>query len=632
MFFNQKTTNLLSMKPNYTIFFILLILPFWGFSQTDTTLKKDSFNEATLSNNTHFLVALDSIRTADSIKRADLEAQVAALKSTDNIKKEELLAQIEKIKTEEFNKKENIKRQIDSLKAFVKGYPVAPFNDTLFYVYTKLGAFAPKARAIAIVDKIKTLEKDFFFKPDSLQTSESEQSIDLFYKDLIILSITDKDAIWMGTTKEELANNYKSKIKNAIEKYRDETSIKTILTEIGLAILVILIGWVIIYFVNRLFRWTKQKIHNAKGKYVNGIKIRNYELFTADSEIKALEIVNNILRWLVILLVLYLMIPVLFGIFPWTKNFSSTLLGYVLNPLKHIILSIWNYLPNLITIIVILFVFSYVIKGIKFFKKEIENERLAIPGFYPDWATPTYQIIRILLFAFLIIVIFPYLPGSNSQVFKGVSVFLGVLFTFGSSGSLSNVIAGLVLTYMRAYKIGDRVKIGDITGDIVSKSLLVTRIRTIKNEDITIPNSTIMGSHTINYSSSAKDLGLIVNTTITIGYDAPWKQVHQLMIDAALATELILKEPKPFVLQTSLDDFYVSYQINAYTNEANQQAVIYSNLHQNIQDKFNEAGVEIMSSHYSNIRDGNQVTIPKDYLPKDYTAPNFNVDIKKEQQ
>jgi small-conductance mechanosensitive channel len=251
-----------------------------------------------------------------------------------------------------------------------------------------------------------------------------------------------------------------------------------------------------------------------------------------------------------------------------------------------------------------------------------------LSGFYPDWANPTYQIIRVIVFAFMVVVIFPYLPGSDSAVFQGVSVFLGFLFTFGSAGSLSNIIAGLILTYMRLFKIGDRVKIGDVVGDVIEKSLLVTRIRTVKNEIISIPNSTVMSSHTINYSSDAPEKGLIIHSTITIGYDVPWMDMHQALIDAASKTELVLQEPKPFVLQTSLDDFYVSYEINAYIKEPNKQAIIYSMLHQNIQDICNERGIEIMSPHYRAARDGNTSTIPSTYLGKEYKAPFFNVNFK----
>jgi small-conductance mechanosensitive channel len=332
----------------------------------------------------------------------------------------------------------------------------------------------------------------------------------------------------------------------------------------------------------------------------------------------------------IIILIVYLALPIIFGLFPWTENYAKTLFGYVLNPLQKIGLGIWHYLPNLITIIIIVFIFRYVLRFLYFLRTEIENGNLRLPGFYADWANPTYQLIRILIVAFMLIVIFPYLPGSNSPIFKGVSVFLGFLLTFGSAGSLSNIISGLVLTYMRLFKIGDRVKIGDVTGDIIERSLLVTRIRTTKNEIISIPNSSILSNPSTNYSSDAPDKGLVIYSTVTIGYDVPWRDMHQALIDAALRCELILKNPSPFVLQTSLDDFFVSYQINAFTREANMQATIYSLLHQHIQDVCNERGIEIMSPHYRSERDGNKSTIPESYLPKDYKSPAFNFTLKND--
>jgi small-conductance mechanosensitive channel len=220
---------------------------------------------------------------------------------------------------------------------------------------------------------------------------------------------------------------------------------------------------------------------------------------------------------------------------------------------------------------------------------------------------------------------FPYLPGSDSPAFKGISIFLGVLFSLGSSSAVANVIAGVILTYTRAFKIGDRVQIADTVGDVMGKTLLATHVKTIKNVYITIPNSLVLGSHIINFSASAQGQPLILHTGVTIGYDAPWRQIHALLIAAAAATPGILPEPKPFVLQTSLDDFYVAYEINAYTDQPSGMALIYSNLHQNIQDKFNEAAVEIMSPHYHAVRDGNVTAIPENYLPHDYVPAAFRL-------
>jgi small-conductance mechanosensitive channel len=572
---------------------------------------------------------IESLRETDSIKKESLLAEINSLKTTDNLKKEELLLQLKDIKNKEAENLAIRKSTIEQLREKNVGYPVIGFfNDTLFTVYSNLGSFSAKERASAVSVRLKKIAQIRNFVADSLKQTAEYNNLNLVYADVIVMSISEDDALWANVNKESIAINYQKIIAAAVIQYQNETNIVTLLKEFGLALLVLIITFFIIKYILKLFRWTAVKIYAQKNIHIKGIKIRDYMLFDASREVSALITLNKILKWVVVLSIVYIALPILFGIFPWTKNMAQTLFGFVLNPLKDIGLSLWVFLPNLITIVVIVIVFRYVLKGLYFLKSEIQEENLKLPGFYSDWASPTYQIIKVLVFAFMIIVIFPYLPGSDSPVFQGVSVFLGFLFTFGSAGSLSNVIAGLVLTYMRLFKIGDRVMIGGISGDVIEKNMLVTRVRTIKNEIISIPNSTVMNSHTINYSSDAPEKGLIMHSTVTIGYDVPWRDMHQVLIAAALQTPLILKEPAPFVLQTSLDDFYVSYQINAYTRESNKQAVIYSELHQNIQDLCNNAGIEIMSPHYRAARDGNQSTIPADQLPKDYQIPSFR--FKKE--
>jgi small-conductance mechanosensitive channel len=369
----------------------------------------------------------------------------------------------------------------------------------------------------------------------------------------------------------------------------------------------------LIYLLQRASTWVERRLTAWKGTLIKGLRIKNYELLTADRSVNVLIFVVTLAKWLLGIVVVYLALPLLFGIFPWTEGYSVKLIGYFVNPVKNILKAIWAYIPNLITIIVLIVIFKYIIRFLRFLKDEVERGVLKIPGFYTDWANPTFQIIRVMVLAFMLIVIFPYLPGSNSPIFKGVSVFVGVLFTFGSAGALGNIVAGLVLTYMRAFKIGDRVKIGDATGDIIERSLLVTRIRTIKNEVISIPNSTVMSNHTMNYSVETENKGLIIHKTVTIGYDIPWQRVHELLLQAAGKTLLLETEPAPFVLQTSLEDFYVAYEINAYTKHASKQAVIYSNLYQNILDVFHEAGIEVMSPHFHALRDGNAINIPTDH-------------------
>jgi len=274
----------------------------------------------------------------------------------------------------------------------------------------------------------------------------------------------------------------------------------------------------------------------------------------------------------------------------------------------------------------------YCLRIIQFLFTEVERESLSIPGFFPQWARPTYNIVRILILFFAITVAFPYFPGSETPAFQGISLFLGALFTLGSSGAVANLVSGVILIYSRAFEQGDRVQISAAIGDVIDKSLLVTRIRTPKNVIITIPNQMVLGSHIINYSTSIQETQkpLIIHTTITLGYDVPWRTVHAVLTEAANRTEHILKEPHPFVLQTSLDDFYVSYELNAYTNQSKLMPRLYSDLHQNIQDGCNENGIEILSPHYAAMRDGNHLAVPDGYLPSNYTPAKFHISTDTE--
>ncbi len=402
-------------------------------------------------------------------------------------------------------------------------------------------------------------------------------------------------------------------------------NLRPILKGLISAILVIAVSYAVIRLISTISIVINKKFEEWKGTVIQPVKVKNLELLSEDRIIEALTFFIKILKFFLYVIIAYFFFTLIFSFFDFTKNWASTLIGYITIPFFKVFKSFVKFLPNLFYIIVIVFVTRYILKFIQFIFLEIGKGTVALPQFPQEWAEPTYKIVRFLVIAFALVVIFPYLPGSDSEFFKGVSVFLGILFSLGSTSAIANMVGGIVITYMRPFKIGDRVKIADTTGDIIEKTLLVTRIRTVKNVDVTIPNSMVLGSHIINFSSSAGNKGLILHTTVTIGYDAPWRKVHELLKKAAAACENISKTPEPFILQTALNDFYVSYELNAYTNEPGIMAKIYSELHQNIQDKFNEAGIEIMSPHFSGMRDGNKTQIPDDYLPKNYEQPAFKI-------
>ncbi|WP_289666137.1 mechanosensitive ion channel family protein [Flavobacterium panacagri] len=517
----------------------------------------------------------------------------------------------------------------DSSIVKLKGYPVSPFKDTLFYVYNNVGSFPAKERAEYISSKIKRLYNESFFEKDSLKVIPSDVSSDIVYKnDLVLMSVLESDAKAENQTVSFIANRNLKIIKSAII-YQNE-NYSQLPKRFGYTALLVLIIGLILFLVGKVFNLIKKYIIRNRKKYFKGVNYNTIKVLSPERQQILFLRFFGFVKIASLVLIVYLSLPVLFSIFPATKEYTTTLLRWILTPAKSALMGFIGFLPSLFTIIVIVIIFKYSLKVIKFFFYEIKSENIKIDGFYSDWALPTFNIIRFLMYAFMLVIIFPYLPGSDSPIFKGVSVFVGVLFSLGSSNAIANMVAGLVITYMRPFKIGDYIKIGDVSGEVIEKTALVTRIRTPKFEDITIPNATVLSSTSTNYSANTKHStnGLLIHTTVTIGYDVPWKDIYAALIEAALNTEMIEKEPKPFVLQTSLDDFYVSYQINVYTKEPTKQPRIYSSLHQNIQDSFNAAGIEIMSPHYNALRDGNATTLPPNYLKEDYEAPSFNLKNK----
>lgn len=497
------------------------------------------------------------------------------------------------------------KLRIDSLRHVTRGVPVVVEEDTLFYFYAKRGGLTPVQRAENVSRDITQLVKRFNLQPDSLYIESSDIVTDVMYDNKVIVSFTDVDGLWENTTRDRLAEGKRQVIIEKLRAMRAEHGFLQLCKRIFYFVLVLIGQYLLFWLTNWLFRKLKLRIVRLRHTRLKPFSIQDYQLLDTQKQVKLLVFLANLVRYAFMLLQLLLTVPLLFSIFPQTKNLAYQLFSYIWNPVKSILYGIFSYIPNLFTIFVICLAIKYLVRLFKYMAGEIQSERLKLRGFYPDWAMPTYHIIRFLLYAFMIAMIYPYLPGSNSGVFQGISVFVGLIVSLGSSTVIGNIIAGLVITYMRPFKLGDRIKLNDTTGNVVEKTPLVTRIRTPKNEVVTIPNSFVMSSHTVNFSQSAREFGLIIHSEVSIGYDVPWRTVNKLLVEAALNTPGVVDDPRPFVLSTSLSDWYPVYQVNAYIKDADRLAQIYSDLHQNIQDRFNEAGVEIMSPHYMAVRDGN---------------------------
>jgi len=532
----------------------------------------------------------------DSLERVKLQNEITNLKTQNSAKKEDLKQQLTNFDEENIIRNQQLKIKVDSIKKNTKRYAVAPFNDTLFYIYNKLGSSLAKDRADNVVTRIQNLYEDDFVKVDSFKIENNEISSDIVYKDLIITSVTELDALLEGKSKEEIAKQYLKSIQETINREKEENSISKLLIRIGLIALIFIVFYLLILLINKIKDYSVRRIMTERTQLIKDVKIKNYVLVSSVQKTRILINSINMLRWALIILMAFIMLPIVFSVFPFTQSWANSLIGLFTKPLKKAFLAIWDYIPNLITVFVILFVMRYAVRLVKYIFTEIDKGKLEVNGFHREFAMPTFTIVRFLLQAFTLVLIFPYLPGSNSDIFKGISVFIGVLFSLGSSSAISNIIAGLVITYMRPFRIGDRITIADKTGVVIEKSPLVTRLRTIKNEEITIPNSSILSGNTVNYSTFS-DQGICFQVELTVGYEEPWERIHEMLLNIPPRVARVNTTPAPFVLQKKLDDFYVLYELNVYISQSAEIALAQSEIFQLILNDFLAAGIEMNAPH-----------------------------------
>ena len=349
----------------------------------------------------------------------------------------------------------------DSMTTLVTPQKVAPFGKTIFVISRKVGPFTPLQRAKSTEQRLLDIAEDPLFNADSLKLYRSDISIDLYYKDLFLMAITEQDAAAENISQDSLAVTRLRSVSHAVIDYRKVQMGKNLVRDILFAGAVLLILMILTWLVNWLFRFINRRILSWEGDLLEKLHIQKSELFNKPRQISFLKMLNKVFRFVLLILLIILALFLMFYILPWTKGFTIGFLRYFLSPISDFVKSIYHFLPNLIIIIVFIFIARLVIKFFRFLKREVESSTFKIPGFYPDWAVPTFNIIRLIIWAFTLIVIWPYLPGSDSKVFQGVSVFVGILFSITSASSLSNIMAGFSLTYTRAFRMGDRVRIGE---------------------------------------------------------------------------------------------------------------------------------------------------------------------------
>lgn len=505
------------------------------------------------------------------------------------------------------------------------GAPVQVAGETLFVLHSGIGSFSAAERAQAVS---RRLEAILLSTPANVKPTvqKSDLGLILTVGNEPVIAVTEADARAQGVSADVLAEQWSSIVQAGLSRgitrrYRDSLLGRTLVVGV-----VLLVSFAILTLLGRarrrLIRWLA-----GRRDRVPGLRFRGLELVSAERIYLAMSHMVSFGLIAAMLLVVISALLLIFGQVPATQRYAYQIFLWLWQPLLNIGKGVLAYLPNLFYILVIVLVTRVVLRGISLIFEQAHRGIISLePWCHADVARPTSQIIRAVLIIMALFFIAPLIPGTGSTAARGISVILGLMVSFGSTSTVGNLIAGIVLTYMRPFQLGDRVKIGDTTGDVMEKTFLYTKILTIKNEEVIVPSLQALGGSMVNYSVRAAERRLILHTSVTIGYDAPWRKVHELLIRAAEKTRDVRRDPKPFVLQTSLNDFFVSYQLNAYTDQPNKMATIYSDLHQNIQDSFNEGGIEIMSAHYFQLRDGNCTTIPADYRASDYRPQRFLLD------
>jgi small-conductance mechanosensitive channel len=497
----------------------------------------------------------------------------------------------------------------------------------ILLVYSSAAGISAEERAAGIEQRIRGIARNQNIPVSLIQTQDRDVWTEIDAGGVTIMAVTESDAKAAGRTRAQLGAEYAEIIRRTVSNYREQHTWRNLvraclLSFVATVVLIFLLGLLfrLRRFTGRLLEyWIRRTGEKVPQQFLpSRLALARYIL---------VPLIGTGMIALVVatLALLEIYATVVLAYFPSTRYVSFKINRWTISQLADLGLAIWAYLPDLVVLIIIGLASRYLIRLTNYLFKEIHEGTVQVHGFYPEWAEPTAKLVRLLILAATGVVIFPYLPGSTSPAFRGISVFLGVLLSLGSTSAVAHGVAGTILTYMRSFRVGEFVKIGDTVGEVVEKTLLVTRICTQKKEIVTIPNGSVLGGVVVNYTSEARNQGVVFYTKVTIGYAAPWRKVHDLLIAAALSTKDVSDSPRPFVLQTNLDDFYVSYELNAFTNHPENMQMIYSDLHQNIQDKFNEGGIEISSPHYTSLRDGNRVAMPEEYIPKNYKEPAFGV-------
>jgi small-conductance mechanosensitive channel len=475
--------------------------------------------------------------------------------------------------------------------------PVIVDGEVLFRV-RGVSAYPAERRAAEIARSIVEVAEDRTILPEAIRAEPMDAGVRIVAGKRTVARVVPADAALEQVQVDVLAEAELARIREAVIAYRHDRSTTNLVGAGGIAagatIAYAIAMVVVLRAGGRLIRRTKRRLEVR----IRSMEAKSFRLLRATTISMIVDALLRLTRIAIAAILTYGYLALVLRQFPKTRPLADSALATVLGPVGDLGLAFVNQIPDLIALAVIILITRYALELMRLFFELIERREINLGTFEPEWAMPTYKVVRLLVVAFASVVAYPYIPGSHSAAFQGVSIFIGLILSLGSSSVIANIIAGYMMIYRRAFRVGDRIRVANTIGDVVDIRLLVTHLRSLKNEAITIPNTVILNSEVLNYSALAKSDGLILHMTVGIGYEVPWRQVEAMLLMAAGRVPGLLRSPSPFVLQTSLGDFAVNYELNVYCDQPLAMLPLQAELQRHVLDVFNEYGVQIMTPHY----------------------------------
>ena len=485
--------------------------------------------------------------------------------------------------------------------------PVEFMNRHIFTIRSDYMGYSQEERAMAIRHRIEAAmakggDDHISFRP----APEGGRFIELNGLAVFQIRPGDLDPL-TGESLEEVANNAAQNLKIAVREAREQGNTDQMLKGIRFVAL----ASVFFFIACRIIYWLGMWITGRLLSWVAGYENKLAVAIQPQHAIHALIFLVRLAKWSLLIMAGYQWATISLRQFPYTRPWGEQLQSYLIDTIEGILSAILGALPNLLVVFLIILLTQFMSKMLKAFFARIESGEVTVEWMSEDTARPTRKLTQALLWVFAIAMAYPYFPGSNTEAFKGLSVLVGLMLSIGGAGVVGQAASGLIMIYSRVLREGEYVKVGEIEGVVTEVGIFSTKMRTSSGEEVNVPNAMIGSSTTVNSSRLTEGKGLVVHTSVTIGYNTPWRQVHALLMRAAESTPGLRSVPRPFVSQSELSDFYVEYRLCAQVDRPEIRRITMTALHANIQDVFNEFGVQILSPHYEN-DPSEKVWVPKE--------------------